>query len=484
MKKSFIKVLSLVLALALCGTVFAGCNGSGGKGQKIRLLVPNDMVEETEAAIKAFEAKYKDIKVELVYSATDAGSVPTELSKLAASKNMPEVAFGVENFGFILSQGLAYPLDNLYDADPDKDQALQAGINNYTYFDHLYALPWRVQFNGIMVNLDLIETKNLDEPTYDWTIDEFVDLAKKSTDNKYSGINIIAASDPTHNLDTKLMGGLLSDPQQLYGYDMATHQFNFTNGAWAKSKTYVEELKSVPGLISDSLKEWDKRNNGIADAYDQKFGGNADAFVAGKVLMGNHNSWETSWMLKKLTFDWDLYPVPSGEGVDPRIQTHIDYVCLTTSVTEDTKDSAYKLAKFLSYDKDGCLARMEFNKTQLGEGVAIYTPATENKEVIEKYVKSDYIKPGLEYMLKKIIDDPSKIFIADANKIIPNFWNDLGEYRTQIEKQITNGGDPYALAADYEKKVNEAVKYSWESFVKKMDSNLKAFYESHPYEKK
>ena len=489
MKKSLLRVISTIMAIAMLVTVFAGCGnkadgGANAKVKTISLLVPTDIAEETEAVVKAFHETHKNIKVEIVASSGDAGTTPTEISKLAASKKMPEVAFGVEDFGYILSQGLAYPLDNLFEADPDKGDALDAGINNYTYFDHLYALPYRVQFNGIMVNLDLIETKNLDEPDYNWTIDEFVDLAKKATDNKYSGINIIVdSSDPTHNLDTKLMGGLLNAPLQLYGYDMGAHKFNFTNGAWGKAKAYVEELKAVPGLISDNLKEWDKRNNGVPDAYDQKFGGKGDALKSGKVLFGNHNSWEVHWMKKAFNFEWDLYPVPHAEGVKERIQTHVDYVFLTSAVTEDNCKEAYELAKFLSYDKDGCIARMDWGKDNL-ENFAIYIPATENKKVIENYNKRDYIPDGMKYMLETIIEDPETIFIADANKIIPNFWNDLADYRKQVEEQIKNGSDPYALAADYEKKVNAAVEASWSTFVRKLEKNLEAFYESHPYEKK
>ena len=58
------------------------------------------------------------------------------------------------------------------------------------------------------------------------------------------------------------------------------------------------------------------------------------------------------------------------------------------------------------------------------------------------------------------------------------------QVRKQVEEQIKNGSDPYALAADYEKKVNAAVEASWSTFVKKLEKNLEAFYESHPYEKK
>ena len=128
---------------------------------------------------------------------------------------------------------------------------------------------------------------------------------------------------------------MMEAPYQMYGYNMDTHQFDFTSGAWTKAQDYIKELRSVPGLVSDELKEWDKRNQGIADAYDNKFGGSADAFISGKVLFGNHNTWETHWISKGVNFEWDVYPVPTADGVTPRIQTHIDYVMMTTAVTEE-----------------------------------------------------------------------------------------------------------------------------------------------------
>ena len=482
MKKNVVRMLALVFAITMLIGLLAGCGGDSGNvgnageaggaqtggesgGQvTVTVLVPSDFENHITRAMDVFKKSHPDINVELIIGAEEAANMPSELSTLAAGNKLPDVAVGVENFAYILSQGLAYPLDNLYAADPDKADALQAGINNYTYNGHLYALPFRVQFNGIMVNMDLIEEKNLDVPEYDWTIDEFIDMAKKATDNQYSGINIVNSGDDTHDLQTKLMGAMMDAPYQMYGYNMDTHEFDFTSGAWTKAQEYITELRSVPGLISDELKEWSKRNQGIADAYDNKFGGSADAMVAGKVLFGNHNSWETYWMVKKCNFEWDLYPVPHADDVSERIQTHVDYVFLTPAVTEENAQAAYEVAKFLSYSKEGCLTRLAITD----EGVAA----------------NDLIPGGMKYMLQTISDDPETIFIADANKLIPNFWNDVNDYLDQTKEQINNGGDPHALAQDLQNKVNAAASDTWERFEAKLEKNLEAFYESHPYEKK
>lgn len=500
MKKNIMRMLSLVFAIVMLTGLFAGCGGDGDNGGatetkdagtsenavKVSVLVPSDFEDHIRQAMEVFSKSHPDIDVELIIGAETAENMPSELSTLAAGNKLPDVAIGVENFAYILSQGLAYPLDNLYAADPDKADALQAGINNYTYNGHLYALPFRVQFNGIMVNLDLMEEKNLDVPEYDWTIDELIDLAKKVTDNQYSGINIVTASDDTHELQTKLMGAMMDAPYQMYGYNMDSHEFDFTSGAWTKAQEYIAELRSVPGLISDELKEWDKRNNGIADAYDNKFGGSADALVAGKVLFGNHNSWETYWMVKKCNFEWDMYPVPHAAGVSERIQTHVDYAFLTPAVTEENAQAAYEVIKFLSYSKEGCLTRMAITDegVQANDYTAFYTPGSSNPDVLKAYFDNELIPEGMKYMLETISEDPETIFIADANKLIPNFWDDVNDYLEQTKEQIENGGDPHALAQDLQNKVNAAAKDTWERFEAKLEKHLESFYESHPYEKK
>lgn len=496
MKKRIMRMLSLILAMVMLVGVIAGCgngnadptdNGAANADAvKVTVLVPSDFESHISEAMEVFKKSHPDIQVELIIGAEESGKMATELSTLAAGNKLPHVAVGVENFAYILSQGLAYPLDNLYAADPDKEDALQAGINNYTYNGHLYALPFRVQFNGIIINKDLLETKNLDEPDYDWTVDEFIDLAKKATDNQYSGINIVDSGDNTHDLQTKLMGAMMRAPYQMYGYNMDTHEFDFTSGPWTKAQDYIKELRSVPGLISDELKEWGKRNQGIADAYDNKFGGSADAMVAGKVLFGNHNSWETYWMVKKFNFEWDMYPVPHAEDVEERIQTHIDYAFLTPAVTEENAQAAYEVIKFLSYSKEGCLTRLAITDegVSANDYTAFYTPGSSNPDVLQAYFDNDLIPEGMKYMLETISEEPEKIFIADANKLIPNFWDDVEDYLAQTQEQIANGGDAHALAQDLQNKVNAAAKDTWERFEAKLEKNLEKFYESHPYEKK
>ena len=156
---------------------------------------------------------------------------------------------------------------------------------------------------------------------------------------------------------------------------------------------------------------------------------------------------------------------------------------MTTAVTEEKAQAAYELVKFFSYSEEGCLARMKYVEEN-SETATIYTPASSDPEVLKAYEDSDAIKDGMKYMLETISEDPEMIFIADVNKLVPNFWNDVNDYLDQTKEQIKNGGDAHALAQDLQNKVNAAAIDTWETFEKKLESNLEKFYESHPYEKK
>lgn len=112
------------------------------------------------------------------------------------------------------------------------------------------ALPWRMQFDAVVVNFDLINELNMDEPEYDWTISTFVDMAKKATTTKYSGINYIYnANQPTWGFDNKLMGAMYPDGYQQYGYGFDTHSVDLTDkqrlGRYGQNNSGISRCSGV-----------------------------------------------------------------------------------------------------------------------------------------------------------------------------------------------------------------------------------------------
>ena len=117
--------------------------GSNTVKGTVTLMIAADAEKETAAMLNVFKKKYPQVTLKTqVEGATN--TIGQDLSKLSAAKKLPDVVlFGTENFAYIMSQGLAYPLDKLYAADPDKKYAFQAGIENYTYSDRIICCKFR-----------------------------------------------------------------------------------------------------------------------------------------------------------------------------------------------------------------------------------------------------------------------------------------------------------------------------------------------------
>lgn len=494
MKKQslFKRVLAGLLALGTAASLCA-CGGSGDPAGtddsqggsadgKVTITVgyTADYEEVYKKLIAAFNEQYPDINV---VSEVIPGSMKGQITKmttLAAGDKLPDVCVGSEQFGYILQQGWAYPLDNLIAEDPDADAIIDQALQNFSYGDHVYGLPYQIQFNSLVVNMDLLETLNMDAPEYDWTVSQFVSMAKAATTTEYSGINYVYNADnPTWGLDNKLMSALLPEGYEQYGYSFETHNIDLTAGnAWVESNNIMLDLRNTYGLVADEL----KATSGGTTDYNKKFGEGADALLSGKVLFGNHSTWDYVVPMSG-DFDFDMYPVPTGDGLDERIQAHFDFAYMTTNVTEENRDAAYAFLKFITYG-DGCKIRLKANVDQYENNpnaFKIYIPASADPEVIAAFEETPYAD-GIKYMYKTIIERPETIQVADCDKLIPNFWSDIEQFRETATESVKEGTDPAALVTDFQDKASGAMAATWEYFESCMEKNIKDFYEQHPWE--
>ena len=448
----------------------------------VTLGYTSDWDEYYKALIAAFNKKYPNVEVKTQIVHTSMYNQYEQMAALAAADKLPDICIGSEHFGDMMMNGWLYPLNNLIEEDPDSDSIITQALENFSYNDMVYGLPMQMQFNTVGVNLDLCEYLNMDAPEYDWTIDEFVYMAKKATTQETSGINYVYNSaNPTWGLDNKLMSSMIPDGYHQYGYSFDAHTVDLTiNDSWVASSKLLQELSGVYGLISDDLKY---TGTGISD-YEKKFGEGADALLSGKVLFGNHSTWEYSLYLKT-NFDFDFYPMPTDSDIDQRIQTHFDFAYMTTKVTEANRDAAYELLKFITYG-EGCLIRIEQNMKALADDPTtfkIYIPASADPKVAAAFDATP-LKDGIKYMYHQVIENPDCIMVSDCDKMIVNYWNDIVQFRETATEQVKDGTDPAALITDFQSKVSFAMSESWKYFSNKMEKNINKFYETHPWEVK
>lgn len=410
-------------------------------GNVSMIVRPGQVDTVQKSVIDPFLEQHPNVTVELVgYE----GDLDQYLSAKAASGDLPDIVDGYL-LPYSLSQGLVMPLDEFVENDPDFDYISKALYSDFIINDKLFALPYKLTFNGVILNLSLLESLNLPKPGYDWTLDEFKDLSKKSTNNTYSGTTGLAY------VDEMLMGMIDADLSQC-GYNPKTGKFDFTSGTWKEAMSYIKELREIPGLVGNLLRNQALRDEGKQDDYQKKFGENADGFMDGKILSHACGSWDFNGLRPE--FEHDFYPLPSKEGVGPRDSTHVDFLFMTTAIEEENEAAAFALMKWFSYHKDGVKTLLELREEQEEPMPYFQIPATNHPEVSEYFNSIDRLPDGLKYMYNNM----DNALRADVFKFMPSYNTILSEIvKPTISAVFKGEQDALSIAAELEKKANEAL---------------------------
>ncbi|MDR1132256.1 MAG: hypothetical protein LBL15_07550 [Oscillospiraceae bacterium] len=464
------KIISLALCLpVLCLALLSGCgSGNTQKGGSeietgdltvhedisgtVRYAVNDQVADQTDELLEYFSVMYPNIEVEIeVYS----GDLNNALTAWATANSLPDVVLSWDNLSYFALQGWVYPLDELLQADPDSAYILPAAMDGFSYEGKTYAVPAWLQFSALVVNLDLLEELNLQRPDYDWTIDEFTELAKKATTTTTSGIN------HTESLEQYLMEQMPSVSGQ-WGYDPAAQKFNLTDGAFTEAVGVVSGLAAYPGLVADNLRDTAVVSAGGQDDYAKKFGTKADGLAEGKILFANQSTWDDAWMSSQFTFNWDYYPIPAPSAEGSKQIVHTDYGMILSTVKDP--QAAYELLKFFTFGTEGLLVRME---QQLSGGVLtsrFTIPPNTNPAVAEKFNAAVNVPDGVRYMYNHM-DQSVK---GDYSKVLPDYWAAANDAIYTAKDRIAKGEDPVAVAKEVENKLNSDFAVSYKTFSDRM----------------
>lgn len=489
------KVVAVILMMALCVCSLAGCksndpaDNSAGSDQETKQQVNNKVDENTKEDAKTeendpryetsgtvvvalssgstdisnlfenFNNYYPNIELQLSYYDV---STSEYLTAQAATGTMPDVVLNdASQIYYYVSQGWVYPLDEFVEDDPDFVYVPEMIIDSYTYGGKLYALPMHAHFNGVFINLDLLDKLNMDLPELDWTPEDYKEFLKKGTTNEYSGTEILWGID-------EVFAGSMSKTASFYGYNAETRSFNMSN-SWVDAVNLMTELRAYPGCEA-----WSLRNSNADDEtndYIRKFGqgdtsDNHMAFKMGKILTDPRGTWDISW-LKDLNYEWTLWPWPQGEDAEGHLSLHVDNSWVVSS-TKNPK-AAFEVVRYFCYSEEGNLERLSMYETGSTDDYELtelfYIPTTNHPNVEAKFKSLPTVSEGIAYMY----DNMKNSFRGDPGKIIPGWDQVNGEYLSPKGNEVRDGiAEAASVAAELDNVATNAIQAYWNEFEEKL----------------
>lgn len=196
MKKSLVKLLSLCLILALALSM-AGCGASpapasvpasGSAGEPAVSAEPTTLKVYTwwditkfahlQKMQEEFEAQNPDIKLEFV--TVPSKYADTMVTKLAGGEIPDVMMLAMDQVPRYALSGMLLPLDELASAEY-KDSLYPVVKNALTVNGTLYAAGRDVTPKVMFLNTKMFQDAGIELPGEDWTMEEFVEIAKQLT---------------------------------------------------------------------------------------------------------------------------------------------------------------------------------------------------------------------------------------------------------------------------------------------------------------
>ena len=318
----------------------------------VTIAYPEAEVAEIQPVLEAFRAQYPNIEVvEEPFPGSTGGAFNEFLTQKAAANDMPDLMWlDWNDFAPEVASGFVMPLDDYFFADPESEYVPSGMTDPYVYGGKLYALPCQMNAMGITVNLDMLEELNIEKPSYDWTVDEFIDICKKAITADTCAAATLEDWDQVYSAQ--------ADGLFYPAYDFVNHSFDFTN-KWVPAMNQLAELRAIPGLEAWSMR-FPKNEDGTTSMdseYVAKFGeagkdDNHYTFKNGMALLCTNATWNDNWMRAECQVNWDYWPYPRvDENTPTYTPIHVDCAYLTSTCADP--DAAFQLLKWLTYGVEG-----------------------------------------------------------------------------------------------------------------------------------
>ncbi|MCR5756136.1 MAG: extracellular solute-binding protein [Acetatifactor sp.] len=399
-------------------TLTYACWGLAEKGE----------IEARDKQLQAFMEAYPNITVEFVnidQTAWDDG-----LTTLAATGSLPDV-FWVYSVTNAVANEWALDVTDFYENDPEAVEIYGSMVDNARIGGKLYGMPTVMFPYLVFLNKTVFEKYNEPLPSYDWTIDEFKEIAERIThpDEFYFG-----TSNPNY---TDYFPAQYNAGQSAYGWDGESYHFD---------QTWVDALNLKYNWIDSGVCEW-------APAEDKlRFLGDEGAWPPGFGRSAMHFDW--TWTIAYFEdavsaqsgCEFLYYPQPQGpSGAQMAV---VDYGVISAS-TEHPRE-AWELQKWTSWGKEACLNRYEGYK-EAGLEVVSRMPVIDNPEVwdvVKGFTDKEDIQAVYDHLVEVV---PSISSVAPGYNQF-NDWMNENEIWAQLDNREIAPAD---IADELTQKANE-----------------------------
>jgi len=358
--------------------------------------------EFNQRMINEFMKKYPHIRVTLRTDIAGSGAIFTGNLVTAAQAGLLPDVFATDNVPTVITAGLTLDIASLWNQDADAALVYDNIAATGVYNGKRYAVPSFQFLKGIMINLDIFESANLDTvpgkyriddsgfPVKDWTHSEFVEIAKAiknfdlvNTENLIIGMDTWFGSP-----DFQQVWPMMNDANVLYDTWDGT-KFNYTSPAWIAAMQAKVALHQLTDGTTTRYATGVYEANEVLQQYMIQFGYGA---------MDIEGSWQF-WVINDAKVNRDInigfWPYPSGSaGLFP--PTILDYQAISSQTAHPAE--AFLLAKWMTFGQDGWNARLSLLEADRAAAIA----AGEIPVFLDRFPVAEY--PGVWDRVKVLVD--------------------------------------------------------------------------------
>lgn len=360
------KMVTLVLAVAVVGTIFTGC---GEKEQKdnngdvvtLRFGFFGDTAEADmkKALAEAYMKENNNVNIEMEF--TDGAGYLTKLQTWISSNTLPDVfavasdqvyAFeGNQNFENLTPYIEEDDLESVWNMDELRSSF---GEEN----GKIIATPFLTKTFAMAYNKDLFDKAGIEYPTAEWTVEDMLEAAKKIT-------ALSTAENPIYGLRWGVRPNEFY--RNLYGnmmYDVEKNTMNVEGN---------EQFKDAVLLFADSIKEGLAPNETSAAV-------SSGGFETGMYGMQLSATWDISTFQSMIgdSFKWDVVELPINNKYNTRMLTTLRSNGWSMSSNSKNKEIAWDFIKYLSANEKAAKAAQDF-------GIPSYLPYVESESYMEDF---------------------------------------------------------------------------------------------------